>query len=609
MLRKLSFIFLIMMMFTLIACVETPTDPDDDGFDRDATIKVYTRDTSSGTRDGFFKGIGFNDARTNDAVLAQGFIVAGNSEQVGAVQNDPYAIGYVSLSTLNSQLFNGLSFDTVEPTEENVLNGDYKLSRRFNYMLRDDYSVYGADAEKYEQLSNAFVAYMGSTEGLATIYQAGGIVDVNAGESWDTVRLNHPVCQMDNSSLTLKIGGSDSVEKIATTLSPDFSAKCGNVVPEHNHTGSSNAFRGTNGDASGISDNLSIMVGFASREFTPSELAQGRIIGVVAIDAIVAITHKDNPLRSVSGFDLTQIYKGEITKWGDLVSRQDFSGNIKVYTRDTSSGTRDGFFKGIGFNDARTNDAVLAQGFIVAGNSEQVGAVQNDPYAIGYVSLSTLNSQLFKGLYFEGVAPTEENVLNGTYQLSRRFNYMLRDDYSVYGADAEKYEQLSNAFVAFMGSTEGLATIYQAGGIVDITSGQSWDTVRLNHPVCQMDNSSLTLKIGGSDSVEKIATTLSPDFSAKCGNVVPEHNHTGSSNAFRGTNGDASGISDNLSIMVGFASREFTPSELAQGRIIGVVAIDAIVAIVHKNNPQVSVSATVLTRIYKGEIANWNELN
>jgi phosphate transport system substrate-binding protein len=186
---------------------------------------------------------------------------------------------------------------------------------------------------------------------------------------------------------------------------------------------------------------------------------------------------------------------------------------------------------------------------------------------------------------------------------------MLRDDYSVYGADAEKYEQLSNAFVAYMGSTEGLATIYQAGGIVDLTSGQSWDVVRLNHPVCQMDNSSLTFKIGGSDSVEKIATTLSPDFSAKCGNVVPEHNHTGSSNAFRGTNGDASGINDNLSIMVGFASREFTPSELAPGRITGVVAIDAIVAIVHKNNPQVSVSATVLTRIYKGEIANWNELN
>ncbi|TVP84483.1 MAG: hypothetical protein EA375_06635 [Acholeplasmataceae bacterium] len=608
MLKKIGLIMLLIMMFTLVACVGGD-DANGDDFDRNATIKVYTRDTSSGTRDGFMNGIGFPEARNNDAVLAPGFVVAGNLEQVGAVQNDPYAIGYVSLSTLNTALFNGLSYDTVEPTEANVLSGDYKLSRRFNYMLRDDYSVYGADADAYEAISLAFVAYMNSTEGLAQIAQAGGIVDVNAGQPWEDIRVEHPVCQLDNSGLTFKIGGSDSVERIATTISPDFSAKCGNVVPEHNHTGSSNAFRGTNGDASGIGDALSIMVGFSSREFTPSELSPNRITGIVAIDAIVAITHKDNPLRSVSGYDLRQIYSGAITRWGDLVSRQDFNGAIKVYTRDTSSGTRDGFFNGIGFSAARNNDAVLAPGFIVAGNLEQVGAVQNDPYAIGYVSLSTLNTALFKGLYFEGVAPTEENVLSGAYQLSRRFNYMLRDDYSVYGADAAAYEAISLAFVAYMNSTEGLAQIAQAGGIVDLTSGQPWETVRLDHPICQLDNSSLTFKIGGSDSVEKIATTISPDFSAKCGNVVPEHNHTGSSNAFRGTNGDASGIGDALSIMVGFSSREFTPSELTPDRITGVVAIDAIVAIVHKDNPYISVTAYVLTRIYKGEVTNWSDLS
>ena len=608
MLKKIGLIMMLVMMFTLVACTGGD-DTNGDGFDRTATIKVYTRDTSSGTRDGFMNGIGFSAARNNDAVLAPGFITAGNLEQVGAVQNDPYAIGYVSLSTLNTALFNGLSFDTVEPTEANVLSGDYKLSRRFNYMLRDDYSVYGADADAYEAISLAFVAYMNSTEGLAQIAQAGGIVDVAAGQPWEVVRLDHPVCQLDNSGLTFKIGGSDSVEKIATTISPDFSAKCGNVVPEHNHTGSSNAYRGTNGDASGIADALSIMVGFSSREFTTSELAPNRIIGVVAIDAIVAITHKDNPLKSVSGYDLKQVYSGAITRWGDLVSRQDFNGAIKLYTRDTSSGTRDGFFSGIGFSAARNNDAVLAPGFITAGNLEQVGAVQNDPYAIGYVSLSTLNTLLFKGLYFEGIAPTEENVLSGAYKLSRRFNYMLRDDYSVYGADADAYEAISLAFVAYMNSTEGLAQIAQAGGIVDVAAGQPWEVVRLDHPVCQLDNSGLTFKIGGSDSVEKIATTISPDFSAKCGNVVPEHNHTGSSNAFRGTNGDASGIADALSIMVGFSSREFTTSELAPDRIIGVVAIDAIVAIVHKDNPYISVSALVLTRIYKGEVTNWKDLS
>ena len=318
--KKFSFILLmILFVATLVACGDTGENGQtEDGFDRSASISVYTRDTSSGTRDGFFSGIGFSAARSDDSVLVNGFVVAGNLTQVGAVQTDPFAIGYVSLSTLNTELFNGLSFDTYEPTVENVLAGDYKLSRRFNYMLRDDYSVYGADAAAYEALSEAFVAYMGSTEGLASIAQAGGIVDVASGEPWDTVKAAHPVCNNDNSAYTLKIGGSDSVESLATSISPDFAAKCGNVVPEHNHTGSSNAFRGTNGDASAPTDNLSIHVGFSSREFTENELAVGRITGVVAIDAIVAITHLSNPTISVSATVLKRIYAGEIINWNEL---------------------------------------------------------------------------------------------------------------------------------------------------------------------------------------------------------------------------------------------------------------------------------------------------
>jgi phosphate transport system substrate-binding protein len=291
---------------------------------------------------------------------------------------------------------------------------------------------------------------------------------------------------------------------------------------------------------------------------------------------------------------------------GDAAPEFDGTSKINVYTRDTSSGTRDGFMNGIGFKEAAKDDSLLATGFIVAGNAEQVSAVQTDKYAIGYVSLSTLNSQLFKGLHFNGVAPTEANVLNGTYKLSRRFNYMLRDDYSIYGADAAAYEALSKAFVAYMGSTEGLLSISQAGGIVDLSSGTPWDTVKLSHPICSQNNSGYTLKIGGSDSVEKLAKDISPDFSAKCGNVVPEHNHTGSSNAYRGTNGDAKGINDALSIHVGFSSREFTAAEPAL--IKGTVAIDAIVAIVHLDNPLTNITAEGLKKIYNGTYTTWNEV-
>ena len=307
--KKIILVLTLLLTLSLAACVE------EEAFD--GTIKVYTRDTSSGTRDGFMNGIGFGAATKDDSVLAPGFVVAGNSDQVSAVQTDRFAIGYISLSTLNTTLFKGLNFEGVAPTEANVLNGTYKLARNFNVMLRDSYAAYGDDAAAYEALSKAFVAYMGATEGLLSISQAGGIVDLASGQAWDTVKAAHPICAQDNKAYTLKIGGSDSVEKIAKGISPDFSAKCGGVVPEHNHTGSSNAYKGLNGANAAITDALSIHVGFASREFTAAEPANFK--QRIAVDAIVAIIHLDNPLENVTAAQLTSIYNGTITNWSDLL--------------------------------------------------------------------------------------------------------------------------------------------------------------------------------------------------------------------------------------------------------------------------------------------------
>jgi phosphate transport system substrate-binding protein len=602
--KKIILGFVLVLTLTLAACTgETSTNPTD--FDGDATISVYTRDTSSGTRAGFMEKIGFEDAASDDSLLVDGFVIAGNSEIIAAVQDDEYAIGYVSLSTVDDSLFKSLNFDTVEPTEANVLSGDYKLARRFNYMLRDDYSVYGDLSDEYEAISKAFVAYMGSTEGLTTIKAAGGIVDVSTGTAWDSIKAQHPICDADNSALTVKFGGSDSVEKIAEALSADFAPKCGDFTPEHNHTGSSNAYKGLNGANSAVGDALSIMIGFASREFKDSEPAE--IKGVVAIDAIVAIVNLDNPVNNLDAYSLKQIYSGDVTTWETFVDRLVFDGDVKVYTRDTSSGTRAGFMEKIGFEDAASDDSLLVDGFVIAGNSEIIAAVQDDVNAVGYVSLSTVDDSLFKSLYFEGVEPTEATVLSGEYLLARRFNYMLRDDYSVYGDLSDEYEAISKAFVAYMGSTEGLTTIKAAGGIVDVSTGTAWDSIKAQHPICDADNSALTVKFGGSDSVEKIAEALSADFAPKCGDFTPEHNHTGSSNAYKGLNGANSAVGDALSIMIGFASREFKDSEPAE--IKGVVAIDAIVAIVNLDNPFNNITASTLKRIYEGEILAWDELS
>jgi ABC-type phosphate transport system substrate-binding protein len=59
--------------------------------------------------------------------------------------------------------------------------------------------------------------------------------------------------------------------------------------------------------------------------------------------------------------------------------------------------------------------------------------------------------------------------------------------------------------------------------------------------------------------------------------------------------------------MIGFASREFKDSEPAN--TTGVVAVDAIVAIVNLNNPYTNMTASALKRIYSGQVASWSDFS
>ena len=275
---------------------------------------------------------------------------------------------------------------------------------------------------------------------------------------------------------------------------------------------------------------------------------------------------------------------------------------IKVYTRDTESGTRDGFFTGIGFADAVKDNTVLAKGHIeVAGNGDMITQVKNDEYSIGYISLSTLDSSL-KGLSYEGVAPTEANVINGTYKLTRNFNYCKRASYS-----SETNQKIVEAFIAYMSTTDGIATIKDKGGILDVPStAKSWSEVKANYAIASSDNSNVTITVGGSTSVKSIVSQLLLEFSSKCGNFKYNYNPTGSGDAYKRTNGsdkDSANACD-----LAFASREFKDSEAMDASLKGKMCTDAIVAVVNKSNSYSSTTASALKDIYNGTTTTWEEL-
>ena len=312
--KKIALLALALLaVFGLTACGGT-----EEGWDASSTITIYTRDTSSGTRAGFMGGIDFKDAAEDDSLLADGFVIKDNTGIFTAMQTDEYGIGYVSLATYLSDpgVVKGLYFDGVEPTTANVINNTYGLKRPFNYVLRamDDYAN---DTEK--NLSLAFIAFLETTDG-ADIITNKGAVPLESTESWDDIKANYPVCEQDNTGVVIKFGGSDSIQKVAEALTEAFAPKCGNFTPEHDHTGSSDGFKRTQGSEKD-GDNYK-HVGFASRPFKDSEAGAAGTQGQLAWDAIVAIVHLDNTVMEVTAEELKKIFSGEYTTWQEVLDNQ-----------------------------------------------------------------------------------------------------------------------------------------------------------------------------------------------------------------------------------------------------------------------------------------------
>ena len=308
--KKIIFVIALCLGLFLAACQK------DDSFNLDSRITVYTRDTTSGTRDGFMSGIGFSEAAKSDSVLVTGFVIRDNTAQLNAMTIDEYGIGYISLSSVNDSV-KGLYFEGVEPTEENVINNTYQLKRPFMWMVRADGDFPGGPNSAVEQLVKAFIAFLGTSDAADIINNAGAIA-LPTTVTWDSIKDQYPITQENNASVTVRFGGSDSIQKVAEAVTSAFSAKAGNFVAEHDHTGSGDGWRRTNGDTK--DQTVGKDVGFSSRPFTTSELAYVTTAqtGQLAWDAIVAIVHLSNPIHNITADALKKIYNGTYLKWSDV---------------------------------------------------------------------------------------------------------------------------------------------------------------------------------------------------------------------------------------------------------------------------------------------------
>ena len=237
---------------------------------------------------------------------------------------------------------------------------------------------------------------------------------------------------------TVSTDGSTSMEKVIGALSEAFQEKYPNVTVTYNPTGSGS---GITAVTEGNCD-----IGLASRNLKDEE-KNGLTSTTVAIDGIAMIVNTANEVSDLSLDQIAKIYTGEITNWKDVGGADQ---EIVVIGREAGSGTRDGFESITGTSDKCQMDQELTSTGAV------IQAVGANEAAIGYASLAAVDDTI-KTLTVEGVAPSEETVLDGTYKIQRNFNMMSND--------SKELSPAAQAFLDFATSSEAASLIEAAGAV------------------------------------------------------------------------------------------------------------------------------------------------
>jgi phosphate transport system substrate-binding protein len=246
-----------------------------------------------------------------------------------------------------------------------------------------------------------------------------------------------PVDPVDGDTLngSITIAGSTSVAPIAEILAEEFMGLHPDVQIHVQSSGSSAGIKAAQENAADI--------GMSSRELKTEEKNIHEI--VIAKDGIVIVVHKSNTAVSdISIEQIRKIFTGEITNWSE-VGGQDVA--IIAVTRETGSGTR-GAFEDIVMNKQEISSSAIVQGSTGAVKT----AVQNDPNAIGYISLATLDNSV-RDLTVEGVKGTAENVRDNSYKIARPFLFLTN----------KAPEGLVKAFIEFILSPEGQSLVAEEG--------------------------------------------------------------------------------------------------------------------------------------------------
>ena len=205
------------------------------------------------------------------------------------------------------------------------------------------------------------------------------------------------------------IAGSTSVQPFAEVLAEEYALAHPESAIDIQGGGSA---AGIMAARSGTAD-----IGMSSRSLNDDERRLWSC--EIAKDGLAIIVHPNNPVQDLTIKQVSDIYSGKITEWGELGGRK---ARIHIIAREEGSGTRSAFESLV-----MVKDQISPKAIVQDSNGAVKQLVSGDVNSIGFISLGLVDHTV-KALSLNHIAPNRENVINGSYSLFRPFLFVAEND-------------------------------------------------------------------------------------------------------------------------------------------------------------------------------------
>jgi len=201
------------------------------------------------------------------------------------------------------------------------------------------------------------------------------------------------------------VAGSTSVQPYAEILAEEYMILQPGTEIDIQGGGSS---AGITAAKSGVAN-----LGMSSRHLNDEEKSLWSV--EIAKDGLGVIVHPSNPINNLTLDQIRKIYSGEIKSWSEVGGT---NSKIHLITREEGSGTRSAFTELVMEKTEITLKAIVQDS-----NGAVKQLVKDDENAIGFISLGLVDNNV-KALHLDDVVASQENILNGSYKLSRPFLFV-----------------------------------------------------------------------------------------------------------------------------------------------------------------------------------------